>query len=159
MADFIDGFLKQWGHAHEMTLAFVDSVPDAHWDTTPHPRFAPFSKQARHVASVRGVYNDTIANRRMDFGRKHDFYTGDLTRAHLRAGLIEKHQELSQLLESMPAREVEAWSVDFFGQPTGLAHFTYKMVQHEAIHHGEWSLYAALAGFETPRLWRLNWGL
>lgn len=27
------------------------------------------------------------------------------------------------------------------------------------IHHGQWSLYAAFGGFETPPSWKLNWGL
>jgi hypothetical protein len=32
-------------------------------------------------------------------------------------------------------------------------------VQHEAIHHGQWSVYASLAGFDTPVSWRTSWGL
>ena len=40
-----------------------------------------------------------------------------------------------------------------------LEQFTYIILQHEAIHLGEWSVYAALAGFETPLMWRLQWGL
>jgi hypothetical protein len=37
--------------------------------------------------------------------------------------------------------------------------FTWEFVQHEAIHHGQWSIYASLAGFETPLSWRASWGL
>jgi hypothetical protein len=33
------------------------------------------------------------------------------------------------------------------------------VIQHEAIHHGQWSVYASLAGFETPLSWRNEWGL
>lgn len=43
--------------------------------------------------------------------------------------------------------------------PASLPHLLTKVIQHEAIHHGEWSVYASLAGFETPRLWKVNWGL
>jgi hypothetical protein len=32
-------------------------------------------------------------------------------------------------------------------------------VQHEAIHHGKWSVYASLAGFDTPLSWRNVLGL
>jgi len=36
------------------------------------------------------------------------------------------------------------------GHPFTFALFTWKFVQHEAIHHGQWSIDASLAGFETP---------
>ena len=49
--------------------------------------------------------------------------------------------------------------IGVFGRPFGFVDFTYTMVQHEALHHGEWSVYASLAGFETPLSWRLEWGL
>ena len=41
----------------------------------------------------------------------------------------------------------------------GSALFTWEFVQHEAIHHGQWSIYASLAGFDTPLSWRTSWGM
>ena len=29
---------------------------------------------------------------------------------------------------------------------------------HEAIHHGQWSVYASLGGFDTPPSWRASRG-
>jgi hypothetical protein len=37
--------------------------------------------------------------------------------------------------------------------------FTWEFVQHQAIHHGQGSIYASLAGFDTPLSWRASWGL
>ena len=68
----------------------------------------------------------------------------------------------------MAARRLEAgfgddgaagFEIDFFGHRRGFARYGAVMLQHEAIHHGEWSFYAALGGFATPKGWRLNWGL
>lgn len=50
-------------------------------------------------------------------------------------------------------------TIDWDGTPFTFADFTWEFVQHEAIHHGQWSLYAALAGFDTPHSWRSSWGL
>ncbi|MCA1585270.1 MAG: hypothetical protein LC791_11055 [Acidobacteria bacterium] len=33
---------------------------------------------------------------------------------------------------------------------------TWEFVQHEVIHHGQWSIYASLAGFDTPLSWRAS---
>ena len=35
----------------------------------------------------------------------------------------------------------------------------WEFVQHEAIHHGQWAVYAVLAGFETPPGWQRAWNL
>jgi uncharacterized damage-inducible protein DinB len=158
MADpALDGVIAQWSHAHEMTLAFLDAIPDEHWLFTPHARFAPRAKQMRHVVGVRGVNTEALTTGRVDFSRKHAHYTGPLERAALRAALEAGHAALT----AAAAERVSdpSWRLDFFGMPASLPHLLTKVIQHEAIHHGEWSVYASLAGFETPRLWKVNWGL
>lgn len=156
MEETFDGFLAQWDFTHQMTKAFVDAVPDEHWLFSPHPRFAPFAKQLRHVVCVRGAYNEGIATGATDFARKHDHYDGPLDRSALLTALDEKQQRLHELLKRSPSA---SRSIDFGGRDISLEQFTYIILQHEAIHLGEWSVYAALAGFETPLMWRLQWGL
>ena len=163
MADpALDGVMAQWAHAHEMTLAFLDAVPDEHWLFTPHTRFAPLAKQMRHVVGVRGVYTEALTTGRVDFSRKHAHYSGPLERVALRAGLEAGHTALVAAAGQVALDQ--GWRLDFFGMPTSLPHLVTKVIQHEAIHdeaihHGEWSVYASMAGFETPRLWKMNWGL
>ncbi len=153
----VEGVLAQWGHAHEMTLAFLDAVPEEHWLFTPHERFAPLAKQMRHIVGVRGVYTEALTTGRVDFSRKHAHYTGPLERLALRAALEAGH---AALLTAAAGRAADpSWRLDFFGMPTSLPRLLAKAIQHEALHHGEWSVYASIAGFETPRLWRTNWGL
>jgi hypothetical protein len=50
-------------------------------------------------------------------------------------------------------------SIDFFGRQISPAGYFYTWVQHEAIHHGQWSLYAAFGKFDVPKLWSIQWGL
>jgi hypothetical protein len=138
-----------------MTLDFVEAVPDEHWEFSPHKRFAPFNKQLRHVVCVRGVYNDALVTKRADFSKKHSFYAGGLSRDGLTAALVDKQNELLAIIDTL---ETDA-PIDVFGRQFGFVDFTYTMVQHEALHHGQWSIYASLAGFETPLSWRLEWGL
>ncbi len=151
----IDDFRRRCEFLQRMTLDFVKQVPDEQWEFSPHPRFAPFCKQLRHVVCVRGVYNDAMTTRRADFSKKHDQYTGALTRDELTAALIDKQRDLLARLETV---DTEA-SIDFFGRPFSFGDFAYTVVQHEALHHGQWSIYASLAGFETPLSWQLEWAL
>ncbi len=104
---------------------------------------------------MRGVYNAALATRKVDWARKHEHYLGPLTRKALLAGLDAQQRCLLSTLETV---DVDA-SIDWDGTPFTFAVFALEFVQHEAIHHGQWSVYASLAGFETPRSWRTSWGL
>jgi hypothetical protein len=151
---------------HRMTTDFVSAVPEDRWDFTPVPRseaapgrlgrgFAPFSKQLRHVVCVRGVYNDALRTGRIDWSRSHSHYTGPLERDALVEGLDGQQRSLISILKDVDPDAV----IDLDGYPFTLALFFGEFVQHEAIHHGQWSLYAALAGFETPQSWADSWRL
>lgn len=151
----VESFRRHWQFVHDMTLDFANGVPDEHWDFSPHPRFASFAKQLRHVVCVRGVYHDALISGSADFSRKHEQYSGGLTRDELVPALLEKHAALLAALDGLD----ESATVEAFGKTFSIAEYTHVIVQHESIHQGQWSVYAALAGFETPLRWRLEWGL
>jgi len=166
----IDAFARYSKVLHRLTVDFVRAVPDDKWDFTPEPAgklgrvpaphrigdgFAPFCKQLRHVVCVRGVYNAALATRKVDWTRKQNYYVGPLTREALLPALEEKHRQLLATLETV---DVDA-AIDWDGTPFTFALFTWEFVQHEAIHHGQWSICASLAGFDTPFSWRASWGL
>ena len=166
----IDDFVRYSSVLHTLTADFVRAVPEDRWNFTPDPPgktaraptphrigygFAPFCKQLRHVVCVRGVYNAALATRRVDWRRKHDHYGGSLTREDLLVALDDKQRHLLATLETV---DVDS-PIDWDGTPFSFDMFTWEFVQHEAIHHGQWSIYASLAGFDTPLSWRLSWGL
>jgi hypothetical protein len=165
----IDDFVQYSKVLHGLTVDFVRVVPADKWDCTPDPPgksrcapaphrigdgFAPFCKQLRHVVCVRGVYNAALATRKVDWTRKHEHYVGPLTREALLAALDDQRRPLATL-ETV---DISA-PIDWDGTPFTFALFTWEFVQHEAIHHGQWSIYASLAGFDTPLSWRASWGL
>jgi uncharacterized damage-inducible protein DinB len=167
---FIDDFARYSSVLHRLTVDFVRAVPDDKWNFTPDPPgragraplahrigdgFAPFSKQLRHVVCVRGVYNAALASRKIDWSRKHEHYVGPLTREALLNALDDQQR---QLLATLKTVDIDA-PIDWDGTPFTFASFSWEFVQHEAIHHGQWSIYASLAGFDTPLSWRTSWGL
>src|SRR5262249_6946262 len=146
---------------HGLTVDFVRAVPEDKWDFTPVPPgrsdrappprrigdgFAPFCKQVRHLVCARGVYNAALATKKVDWTRKHEHYDGPLTREALLAALDEQHRHLIATLKIV---DISA-PIDWNGTPFTFAVFTWEFVQHEAIHHGQWSVYASLAGFDAP---------
>ena len=111
--------------------------------------------RARLQPHVRGVYNDALIDKRVDWSRSRGQYDGPLTRAALMAAL---HEQQARFLATLDAVDPEVrldWGRAYYTFPT----FTWEFVQHEAIHHGQWSLYAFLAQFETPDSWRTSWKL
>ena len=166
----IDDFARYSQVLYSLTTDFVRAVPDDKWDFSPDPPgqsgrapaphrlgagLAPFCKQLRHVVCVRGVYNAALATGKVDWTRKHEHCVGPLTREALLAALDDKQRDLLATLETV---DLDA-PIDWDGTPFTFALFTWEFVQHEAIHHGQWSIYASLAGFDTPHSWRTSWGL
>jgi uncharacterized damage-inducible protein DinB len=151
----IDSFRKNWEWVHRMTVDFVDVVPDQKWEFSPGEGFGPFCKQLRHVVRVRGVYNEAMVTKRADFERSREHYAGPLDRDKLMEALDEKQKEFLAALETV---DVEA-PIYFGATAFTFENFTYEVVQHESIHHGQWSVYAAVGGFATPKSWQTGWKL
>jgi len=151
----IDDFKKNWAWVHRMTVDFVNVVPDDKWDFTPGRRLGPFSKQLRHVVWVRSVYNEALVAKKADFSRSGAHHTKSLAREVLVTAL---EAEQRRLLEQLETFDTEA-TIDFSGTAFTFDNFACEMIQHESIHHGQWSAYASLGGFATPQSWQAGWKL
>ena len=153
----LDDFRQYSAWLHRMTTDFIEAIPEDKWEFTPDSggKFGSFAWQLRHVVRVRGVYNEALAEKRVDWGRSREHYEGPLTREALLEALHEQQSRLSTTLDSVDPDVV----IDWDGTPFTFATFTWEFVQHEAIHHGQWSLYAQLAGFDTPASWQQSWRL
>jgi hypothetical protein len=162
----IDNFIRYFEWVHRMTIDFAQAVPDDKWEFTPDPPgkpgrapipfragdgFGPFSKQLRHVVNARGVYNAAMLTKNVDWTQRH--YSGPLTREALLEALVSKQREFLAALETFDTES----TIDFGGTALPFDGFACEMVHHEAIHHGQWSVYASLGGFETPLSWRMGW--
>ena len=158
MTSAIETFKTGWGHVRGLTFDFISDVPEDRWEFSPHPRFSAYNKQVRHMVCVQGVYIDGIRNRTTDFGKKHSHYDGPLDRESLTSALREKDGVLLEAIDAIGPAGEDDYLIEFYGQQK-LATFLSTILHHEAIHHGQWSFYAALAGFETPESWKLNWRL
>lgn len=112
----------------------------------------------RHVVCAEGVYNEGLRERVTSFGRNHEHYTGGLDRESLVAALRQKDAALERSLAEIQASRDADFTVEFHGRRSLAAHLNVYGT-HEALHHGQWSPYAAFGGFETPPGWKLNWGL
>ena len=159
MSTAVEAFKEHWDHIHEMTVEFAAALPDAAWRShlmrASRPSPSSFGMSSVCAAST------TTASRQGEqtFHVSMSTTPSDLTREALAAGLEEQRRELAAILEDADRLEAPAFAVDLMGAELGFAAFTYVMVQHEAIHHGEWSLYAAQSGFPVPSLWTVQWGL
>jgi hypothetical protein len=151
----IDDFKRNWAWVHRMTVDFVQAVPDDRWEFTPAPpRLGPFCRQVRHVVRGRGVYNAAIRTKKVDWS-SGEHYSGPLTRDPLLGALEDLQRQFLTALES-----VDVHAPIFYGETAfTFDNFLCEMIQHESIHHGQWSVYAARGGFETPRSWQAGWKL
>jgi hypothetical protein len=105
------------------------------------------------VVCVRGVYNEALSTGKADFSRIREHYSGPLTREALLAALNEKQQAFMDALDGFDTSR----TIDFSGTAFEFEVFLCEVIQHESIHHGQWSVYAAAGGFATPKSWQSGW--
>lgn len=155
----IEEFERTWSYTRKMTSVFIESVPEDKWDFTHHPKFAPLSKQFRHMVRVYGVYLDAFSSRTLDLSKKKSYFEGRLIKDDIQLALNNMDSQLSHKLEVLKKSNIDDFKVDLFGMQMGFTEFTYVLVQHECSHFGIWANYAAFGGFETPRMWQEEWKL
>jgi hypothetical protein len=151
----VENFKNHLHWVHRMTVDFVEAVPDDKWDYTPGGGLGPFCRQLRHVVCVRGVYNAALTTKKADFSTIRDHYGGSLARGDLLPALNDIQQRFLAALETVDTNV----TIDFGGTAFPFDNFAGEVIQHESIHHGQWSAYAYLGGFPTPRSWRAGWRL
>ena len=141
----IAGSLVEWKYISGLTLKAVEAFPADQWDFTPGGKFSSFAKQLRHVICCRGVFADGFVSRDVNFGKKHSFYSGALSRDELMAALHSSTENIQSVLAGMECENLNEFRSNYYGESmTFIEHFS-AMTCHEALHRGQWSLYAALS--------------
>jgi len=149
-------FLRRWQHERGMTREFLATMPDECLDLRPDASFSTVREQAAHLVECQGCYHAAFVGAPVDFRRKAEFTPAHADRDALLAALASMDDELERLLAALDA---DAFSIDWFGNRIGFWEYCAVLLQHEALHHGQWSAHARLGGWEPPVGWILNWGL
>lgn len=143
--EILKNALSDWAYWSEETRKVVEAMPSDQWEFSPHPTFATFSKQVRHAICCRGVFAQGFMNRKIDFSKKHDFYSGSLLREDLLLELAKSAVEVQKLMAGLENIDLKDYHADYYGEPLSfLEHFS-ALVSHEATHRGQWMLYMVLA--------------
>ncbi len=156
---FNSDFEKAWKEIRQLTLDFVEGVPDNSWAYTFHEKYSPLCKQFRHMIWATGLYADALLNNKMNFKIKKSFYSGTLDRHEITTALKKSDESLLSFIKKMSHDEMINYSVEAFGTKLSFVEFMSIIIEHEANHHGLWSTYATMAGFATPKTWQDSWGL
>lgn len=150
-------FRGTWQFVRALTIEFIQTAPADAWLARPHDRYGTLGQQFRHVVQVTDLYRSGLEARQLVPEAKMGTYSGSLERADLLEGIARADRDFDEALSLFVASEHDL--IQLGGQPMSLGGFLDVCVEHEAMHHGLWSVYAAHAGFVTPRSWREIWDL
>lgn len=153
----VEDFRKSWSFCRGLTRQFIEAAPLSAWDSRPHERYGTMARQFRHVVQVVDLYRSALENGHLVPQAKTASYSGSLQREDLLAGLDRADSAFDAALEAFVADGKE--SLMFGELEMSLGEFLHVCIEHEANHHGLWSVYAAYAGFDTPASWKENWDL
>ena len=147
---------RRWQHVRGLTCEFIEEMPDECLDYRPQRHFSTVREQAQHLIECQGVYQLAFRGEKVDFGRKPEFAPAAADDDSLLAALTERDTELDQLLGAL---SIKSFAIDWYGTKLGFWEYAAVMLQHEALHHGQWAVHARLGGWQPPDGWIVNWGL
>ena len=149
-------FRRRWQHVRGLTREFVEEMPDDCLDNRPARHFASIREQAVHLVECQGVYQLAFRGEKVDFGRKPEFAPSTDDADGLLGAFAKQDAELDTLLSELSVR---SFKIDWFGNRIGFWEYASVLLQHEALHHGQWAVHARLGGWQPPDGWIVNWGL
>ena len=147
MANQIEDAIQEWAISSGKTLEAARAIPSDQWSFSPAPGFGSFAKQLRHVIMVRRVFAAGFRSGKLDFSLKHSFYTGSLEPGVLLEELAKSREEVRSTLASLSETSLATHGAEYYGESLGFIEHFSAMVCHEALHRGQWMVYAKLGGF------------
>jgi uncharacterized damage-inducible protein DinB len=156
--EIIEQFEKSWFYNRQITMDFFEAVPAEKWDYSHHPKYATLAKQFSHMVRVYGVYIDGFLNQSVDFSKKPEHYSGPLLKDPIREAFKTMDARYKDTFEVLKQRGISDFRLSFFGVNMSFTEYTHIIIQHECMHIGMWSTYAAFGEFELPDSWKNEWG-
>jgi uncharacterized damage-inducible protein DinB len=155
----IEEFENSWSYIRQMTVDFINCVPQDKWNYSHHEKFAPLVKQFKHIIKVYACYVEAFSSHKLDMSKKNSYITSPETRENILALINKYDEQLKIVLTDLKSSGLEGYKVNVFGMSMGFSEFTHVIIHHEVSHFGIWANYAAFGGFETPKGWQNDWKL
>jgi len=155
---FVGEFSRNWQYARNLTYSLLEVVSADNLGFSPHHEFGTLGRQLWHCGHVQECYRQAMVSGDMVFGLLTPDKELEVDPEALAGFLEELDDDLAATLRGL--RDYTAvidWGLEE-ENPELRAHLIW-LLQHETLHHGQWSLYARLGGFEVPETWRDAWGM
>ena len=136
--------LSDWEWVRNLTLKFIESIPENKLSFTPGHGFGTLGQQLRHTAAVQECYLIGLETGKINFSQKRKDVDLEQSKEKMMTFMKQLDERLRKALENADLDHVIEWKVwENIPNPT--------MTQHEIFHQGIWQLYAAQVGFKTVR--------
>lgn len=146
--------IHAWRQAHTRTSELLGWLSDENLQLALNDVVGPVWRQFRHIGRVRQNYLDGLQTGRMVFGRPSRLASSD-AKPDL-AEYLAATEGSSEIEAAVARRDLVEWEGE--GPVQAVDHLD-RLVQHEALHHGQLIVIIGHLGLEFPTGWRTAWAL
>lgn len=148
---------REWAAARTLTYDLLRSLPYPVMNFSPHPDFGTFARQMRHLGDIQSCYVRAIHSGAMDFSGQQRQRALEQSKEDLEAYLRHVDEELSTTLAGLTGEQLDR-SIAWESGPVSLLEHLLRLLQHEVLHQGMWTIYARVADLPLPESWTAVWG-
>lgn len=147
---------EEWRAARALTYDLLRSLPYPVMNFSPHADFGTFARQMRHLGDIQVCYVRAIHSGTMDFSAQRRQRALEQSKEQLEAYLHHVDDELFAALSTLTGEQLERRIV-WGSTPVTLLQHLMRLLQHEALHQGMWTMYARVADLPLPESWHEVW--
>jgi uncharacterized damage-inducible protein DinB len=143
--------VKEWERSKIYTREYLDAMPDSGYALKPTPDMRSFAEQLLHLADANYGFVSAVTGTKNPFGRGELEKSSDKSKSNVSKLVLTSYDFVIDNIKKMTATQMDE-AIKLFGNfdmTKGIA--LAKVLEHQAHHRGQTTVYLRLAGVKPPQ--------
>lgn len=143
--------VKDWERSKAYTQEYLDAMSESGYALKPTPEMRSFAEQVLHLADANYAFASTAGGTKSPFGLGELEKTNDKSKANVSKIVLASYDFVIDQIKNVPEAQLDE-TIKLFGKfdmSKGIAFA--KVLEHQAHHRGQTTVYLRLAGVKPPQ--------
>jgi uncharacterized damage-inducible protein DinB len=143
--------VKDWERSKAYTQEYLDAMPESGYALKPTPEMRSFAEQVLHLADANYAFASEAAGIKSPFGMGELEKTTDKSKSNVSKIVLTSYDFVIEQIKKIPEAQLDE-TVKLFGKFDMSKRIAFaKVLEHQAHHRGQTTVYLRLAGVKPPQ--------
>lgn len=147
----IADMVKEWERSKAYTKEYLDAMPEDKYGLKPTPEIRSFAEQLLHLADANYGFASNATNVKSPYGQGELEKSGDKSKSNVSKLVLASYDFVINNMKNMSEAQLDE-SFKLFGKFDMTRRLALaKVLEHQAHHRGQTTVYLRLAGVTPPQ--------